>query len=94
MKQNNRLDPELFKKMLEDVDVPEEEKPSSKDETLDKAREVLNDQNTSDFIVVYLNREGGGSIGAVRANMRQHIFRVLMELMKQIAKSALEDFGD
>jgi len=52
------------------------------------ALEALNE--STDFVLMYLNKEGGGTIGAVSGSKKKHMMELLMETMKSMAKSALE----
>lgn len=52
------------------------------------ASEALNE--ATDFVLIHLNKEGGGTIGAVASNRRKPMMECLVETLKNMAKSALE----
>ena len=44
----------------------------------------------TDFVLIHLNKEGGGTIGAVSGNRRKPMMECLVETLKSMAKSTLE----
>jgi hypothetical protein len=79
--------PNLKKAML-DMDKKDSTSLRSQESARAAALEALNE--ASDFVLVYLNEEGGGTVGAVSGKRRKPMMELLVETLKSMAKSALE----
>lgn len=62
---------------------------NSRDHARNEAIKAI--KGASDFVVIHLNKEGGGTIGAVRSNRRKPIMQCLVETLKSMARTTLED---